>query len=111
MGTPLAANEHDLDPSTTEEWSAFERAALRLLGRVVERHRSLREGPCFREPPQHDLRAVEQQPPPGGLGLEAALTRALSSIDPSAPAVRPRFRAGCSGGTLAGMLRRWLAST
>ncbi|NTV73286.1 MAG: hypothetical protein HGA66_03655 [Holophaga sp.] len=109
--TPFSP-EPDLDPRSPEEWEEARRAAHRLVDRVLDQHRDLRQEPCWRPMPQEARSALAAAPPREGLGLEEALARAEALIEPYGTGNRhPRFWGWVLGaGTLPGLLGQWMAT-
>ena len=105
--------EPHLDPRTEEEWEAARRAGHRLVDQMIEQHRSIAEGPCWRPMPQGARKALAQAAPPEGLGIEAAMQQAETLIQPYTSGNRhPRFWGWVKGaGTVPGILGAWLATS
>lgn len=103
----------DLDPRSEEEWAALQRAGLRLLEYTLDRYRGLRARAAHRPVPARVRQALAERPPRDGLGIEAALGRALDLIAPHGPGnIGPRFWGWVLGaGNLPGMLGQWLATS
>jgi aromatic-L-amino-acid/L-tryptophan decarboxylase len=103
----------DLDPRSEEEWAELERAGLRLLQYTLGRYRGLRSRAAHEPVPDRVKHALAGAPPRDGLGVEAALARALDLIAPHGPGnVGPRFWGWVLGaGNLPGMLGQWLATS
>ncbi|HTV24835.1 MAG TPA: pyridoxal-dependent decarboxylase [Polyangiaceae bacterium] len=103
----------DLDPRNEDEWAALQRAGQRLLEHTLERYRQLRDRPVYEPVPARVKQSLTAAPPREGLGVEAALERALELIAPFGPGnVDPRFWGWVLGaGNLPGMLGQWLASS
>jgi aromatic-L-amino-acid/L-tryptophan decarboxylase len=103
----------DLDPRGEEEWAALQRAGLRLLDYTIERYRGLRARSAHEPVPARVKQALAEAPPRHGLGVEAALERALELIAPYGPGnIGPRFWGWVLGaGNLPGMLGQWLATS
>lgn len=100
----------DLDPKDEAEWAAVERVGHALASRLIERHRHLRDGACYRAPPAApDWDDV----PATGRGVEAALMAAITRIEPFGTGnLHPRFWGWVlGGGNLAGILGQWLAAS
>lgn len=94
----VAPSERGLDPESEEEWAALRRAALRVLDHVLAQHRGLRDAPCFRAP-SPEARAGLSLPPGPGIGIEAAVERALSWVAPYGTGnLSPRFWGWVLGG-------------
>jgi aromatic-L-amino-acid decarboxylase len=102
-----------LDPRGDVEWRALERAGQRLLEHALTRHRTLRDGAAFRPMPAAVKQALRQSPPSQGMGVEAALERALTLVAPYGTGnLSPRFWGWVLGaGNLPGMLGQWLATS
>lgn len=103
----------DLDPRNEEEWAALRRAGLRLLDATLERYRGLRAHSAYAPVPARVKQALAEAPSRDGLGVEAALGRALELIAPHGPGnIGPRFWGWVLGaGNLPGMLGQWLAAS
>lgn len=103
----------DLDPRSEEEWAALERAGRRLLEYTLERYRGLHARTAYEPVPTRVKHALAEAPPREGLGIEAALGRALELIAPYGPGnIGPRFWGWVLGaGNLPGMLGQWLATS
>jgi aromatic-L-amino-acid decarboxylase len=103
----------DLDPQSPQEWAALERAARRLLEHTLVRYRGLRGEAAFRPVPVAVQRALAEPPSRAGVGIEAAMERALELVAPYGPGnVGPRFWGWVLGaGNLPGMLGQWLATS
>jgi len=104
--------EPHLDPRTPEEWEEARQAAHRLADRLIEEHRALAEGPCWRPMPAAVRQELAQAVPAQGLGLAAALERAETLIQPYTSGNRhPRFWGWVKGaGTVPGILGAWMAA-
>jgi len=102
-----------LDPRSAEEWAALERAGRRLLEHTLERYRVLGDRPAYKPVPARVKQALSEAPPRAGLGVEAALERALELVAPHGPGnIDPRFWGWVLGaGNLPGMLGQWLATS
>lgn len=108
-----SADNACLDPRSAEEWAALERAGRRLLEHTLERYRSLGEATAYEPVPPRVKQALSEAPPRAGLGVEAALERALELVAPHGPGnIGPRFWGWVLGaGNLPGMLGQWLATS
>jgi aromatic-L-amino-acid/L-tryptophan decarboxylase len=108
-----SAEGADLDPRSEEEWAALERAGLRLLKDTLERYRGVHARVAHEPVPARVKHALAERPPREGLGIEAALGRALELVAPHGPGnVGPRFWGWVLGaGNLPGMLGQWLATS
>jgi glutamate/tyrosine decarboxylase-like PLP-dependent enzyme len=104
--------EPHLDPRTDAEWEEARRAAHRLVDRVIDQHRGLRDGRCWTPMPAESREALGAAPPREGLELEAALAAAERHIQPYTSGNRhPRFWGWVKGtGTLPGILGQWMAT-
>jgi aromatic-L-amino-acid decarboxylase len=107
------AEAADLDPRDEEEWAAVERAGRRLLEDTLERYRGLRTRSAHDPVPSRVKQALAEVPPREGLGIEAALGRALELIAPYGTGnLGPRFWGWVLGaGNVPGMLGQWLATS
>ena len=104
--------EPHLDPRSEAEWEAARRAGHRLVDRMIEEHRALAQGPCWKPMPEDARRELAQAAPEEGLGVEEAMVRAERLIQPYATGNRhPRFWGWVKGaGTVPGILGAWMAS-
>lgn len=104
--------EPHLDPRTEEEWEAARRAAHRLVDQVIDQHRSIAQGPCWQAMPDEVRKQLAQGAPAQGLGVEAAMARAETLIQPYTSGNRhPRFWGWVKGaGTVPGILGAWMAA-
>jgi aromatic-L-amino-acid decarboxylase len=107
------SDDASLDPRSDVEWQALERAGQRLLEHALTQHRTLHAGAVFRSMPAEAKQALRQPPPRQGMGVEAALERALELIAPFGTGnLSPRFWGWVLGaGNLPGMLGQWLATS
>jgi len=102
-----------LDPRTDAEWEAYRQAGHRLVDLVLERHRTLRDQPCW-TPPAAEVRPAYLEPAPReGLGLAEAMAKAERCILPYGTGnLHPRFWGWVLGaGNLPGMLGQWMAAS
>lgn len=103
-----------LDPRDDQEWAALERAGRRLLEQALARHRDVEAAhPAHAPVPARIKQALAEAPSREGLGVEAALDRALELVAPYGPGNdRPHFWGWVLGaGNLPGMLGGWLATS
>src|SRR5687767_5665473 len=92
LTSEAGVDDAGLDPRSEEEWAALERAGRRLLECTIERYRSLRARSAYEPVPARVKQALAEAPPREGLGIEAALERALELIAPYGPGnIGPRF--------------------
>jgi aromatic-L-amino-acid/L-tryptophan decarboxylase len=104
--------EPHLDPRSEEEWNEARAAAHRLVDRVIDEHRALRESECWKPMPAEVKKALNAEASQEGMGLEAALAKAQQLIQPYTSGNRhPRFWGWVKGaGTLPGILGQWMAT-
>jgi glutamate/tyrosine decarboxylase-like PLP-dependent enzyme len=104
--------EPHLDPRDEQEWEEARRAAHRLVDRVLDQHRGLRDGACWTPVPEPVKDALRAPAPRQGLGLERALELAEALVEPYSSGNRhPRFWGWVKGaGTIPGLLGQWLAT-
>lgn len=106
-------NERDLDPEGEAEWAALRRAALRLMDHALDEHRALAGAPCYVPVPESVRSGLREAPSEHGMGIEAAVERALELIAPHGLGNRsPRFWGWVVGaGNLPGWLGQLLANS
>ena len=102
-----------LDPRTPQEWAEHRQAAHRLVDQVMDRHRALRQNPCWQAPGPRQRAAYLEPAPREGRGIQEAMALAEELIVPYGTGNQhPRFWGWVLGaGNLPGMLGQWLSAS
>jgi glutamate/tyrosine decarboxylase-like PLP-dependent enzyme len=108
--------EETLDPATPEEWAAFRTLGHQMVDDMLDRLRTVREQPVWRDMPA-DVRAalgqtMRQPVPRDGIGASAAYREFVDNVLPYPNGnIHPRFSGWVMGaGTPLGMMADMLAA-